>query len=298
MANIFEEYKAQFRKQDNSLNQLILINITVFVLINTLGIVGSEIITTVDGLLALPKNLHILLVRPWTLITYMFHHQLFTLGGLGHLFSNMLALWFFGKSLKGLIDNQRFTSIYILGGLFAAAIFLITHNFLPYYSSQNVSGLVGASASVYAISVALVTISPRYGYNIPLIGRIEVRYIVLTYIVISFLSLNVKTGNAGGNVAHLGGAFLGWVYIKSLQNGTDLGKWIHQIIPSFKRLFLPSPKMKVSHSQPNNTNSSNSTSFQNTNTQEKIDIILDKIKVSGYSSLTKDEKQVLFDASE
>lgn len=297
MANIFEEYKAQFRRHDNSLNQLILINITVFVFINALGIIGSNVITTADSFIALPRSLETLLVRPWTLVTYMFHHQLFTLGGLGHLFSNMIALWFFGRSLKGLIDNQQLVSIYILGGLFAGVIFLLTHNFIPYYASQSVGGLVGASASVYAISVALVMLSPHSAFHIPFVNiRIELRYVVLAYILISFLSINVQSGNAGGNIAHLGGALMGWIYIKALQKGTDLGNWMHQIIPFFKNIFKPSPRMKVSYKE--TTQQKATSSFQQINSQEKIEIILDKIKVSGYSSLTKEEKQILFDASE
>lgn len=295
MANIFEEYKAQFRKHDNGLNQLILINVTIFVLINALGIVGNNVLSITDSFITLPKDLNELLVKPWTIFTYMFHHLLFTNGGFWHLFQNMLALYFFGRSLKELIDNQRFISIYILGGVFAAIVFILTYNLIPHYAAQPTTGLVGASASVYAISVALVTLSPRYAFYLPFFGKIEVRYIVLTYIIISLLSINVQSGNAGGNIAHLGGALMGWLYVKFLQSGTDLGNWMHQIIPFFKNISKPAPpKMKVSHKQ----TKSNTSSFQNINSQEKIDIILDKIKVSGYSSLTKDEKKTLFDASE
>ncbi len=290
MASIIEEYKAQFRKPNNALIQLILINVSVFVLINLLALFGTEVVLFVDKNIILPKSFTELLYKPWALFTYMFHHLLFAKGGFSHLFQNMLALWFFGGELAKLIDGKKIISIYLLGGLFAGFTFLVVYNFIPYYMGLGNVALVGASGSVFAISVALPTLSPRYGFNIPFVGKIEVRYIVLVFILISVFSL--KGSNAGGEVAHLGGALMGWIYARGLKKGKNLGSFIEGFFLFVQKMFKPKPKMKVTHHNKTAPAPVIRTS------QEDVDAILDKIKDSGYASLSKTEKQKLFDASE
>ena len=160
--------------------------------------------------------------------------------------------------------------------------------------------MVGASAAVYAITVAAATLVPNYTFFLLFFGPVKIKYIAGFYIVISFLGS--VGGNAGGNIAHLGGALMGYVYIKQLQSGTDWGAWVGGVMRFFKSFFVKQPKMKVSqkrtktYSTANSSKSSSSTA-SNIADQAEIDKILDKISQSGYESLSKEEKQKLFNAS-
>ena len=101
--------------------------------------------------------------------------------------------------------------------------------------------MIGASAAVYAVAVATATLLPDYTFFLMFIGPIRIKYIAGFYILISFLG---SVGpNEGGNVAHLGGALIGFLYIKQLQAGSNWGGWIthHRMIKSF---FAPPARCK------------------------------------------------------
>ncbi len=298
MASLFEDYKAQFRKPGNHLTQLILINITVFVVYQLVALIDffsfqktAEIFIIPN--IALTSNLSVLVFKPWTIITSFFTHF-----GLMNILFNMLSLYWFGFIVSDLIGQKKMLATYVLGGLAGGIAFILLFNFVPTYAGNINAQLVGASGAVFALSTAAATISPDYTIRLFLIGPVKLKYLVGVYIFISILGL--KGSNAGGDIAHLGGALMGFIYVRTLRNGTDLGKFVYVILEFFSKptsLFQRKPKMKVTH---NTFSSSNTTNTNKTTTivsQFEIDAILDKISNSGYESLTKEEKEKLFKAS-
>ncbi len=125
-----------------------------------------------------------------------------------------------------------------------------------------------------------------------LFGNIKLKWVALIMVVLDFI--NIKNGNAGGHIAHIGGAIFGLIYTLSLQKGTDLSKGINKLFEGITSLFKPKPKMKVTYKK------TKSDAEFNTNKkakQQQVDAILDKISKSGYDSLTKEEKDILFKIS-
>lgn len=286
MKQLVEDFKSNFYKPDNGLIQLILINVVVFVVMGIFS-VFTEISgngTVSQFLLSniyLPGYFQNFLYKPWTIFTYFFAHA-----GPFHILFNMLALYWFGRLIHEYLGNRRLINIYILGGLFAGAFYLLLSNTIPYFIERvPIIGLVGASGSVIAIMMAAAVLLPDYSFYLIFIGPVKIKYIVGVLIFIYFLG--IVGGNAGGNVAHLGGALMGYIYVRSLKRGRDLGQpinWLAKKIRSVRR-----PKhLKVSYRDTPSSEVS----------QKEIDIILDKISRSGYSSLSKEEKEKLYKASQ
>lgn len=285
---IWDDYKAEFDKTNNALIQFILVNVSVFVIISLFNLFGLDF---VGRYLTLPSFLGDLLLKPWTIVTYAFMH-----GGLGHILMNMIGLYLFGRIIADLIGNSKLISLYFLGAISAALAFVLIYNLNPEFISVH-GYLVGASGSVFAIGVAAATLVPDYRFRPPFIGPIKISYIVAFYVFMSILG--TKGDNAGGNYAHLGGALLGWFYIKQLQQGNDLGKPVFVVIDFFTSLFKKKDKLKVSYSAKKKSTSPGSSPVANSNvSQAEIDKILDKISQSGYESLSKEEKKKLFSASQ
>lgn len=302
MASIFDELKQNFRRPNNALNQLIIINVIVFVSLGILAVIASfsgtgTLFAVVDKQFTIPANIGSFIYRPWTIITYAFSHA-----GFMHILFNMLALYWFGMLISEYLGSAKVVNLYVLGAIAGGAIFLLAYNLIPILAERvTTSGMVGASAAVFAVAAASATLLPEYRFNLLFIGPVKIKYIVAVYIFISFLG--TAGDNAGGNFAHLGGAGIGFLYIKGLQAGTDFGLWIQRFLEGVKKLFSSKPKIKVTYkksSQKQSATASNTTAYSSNNTsieQEEIDRILDKISDKGYESLSKDEKQKLFNAS-
>jgi hypothetical protein len=222
------------------------------------------------------------------------------MGGIFHILFNMLVLYWFGRLITEYIGSPKVVNLYVLGTIAGGLLYLFFYNVVPVFAERAsmVGGMVGASAAVYAIMVAAAVLLPDYEFNLIFIGPVKIKWIVAIYIFISFLG---STGaNAGGNIAHLGGAFIGYLYIVQLKAGNDFGRPVQITIDFFKGLFKNDPKIKVSYKEPKSTKKSkpqSSNSSANPN-QEEIDAILDKIAESGYDNLSKEEKQKLFKASQ
>jgi hypothetical protein len=237
-------------------------------------------------------------MRPWTLITYSFAHSL---GGIFHILFNMLVLYWFGRLISEYIGSPKVVNLYVLGAIAGGVLYLVFYNAVPVFAERAgmVSGMVGASAAVYAIMVAAAVLLPDYQFHLIFIGPVKIKWIVAFYIFLSFLG---STGsNAGGNIAHLGGALIGWIYIKQLQAGNDWGRPVQAVIEFFRGLFKEESKIKVTYKSKETKSKTYSTSNRTTSTdpdQAEIDAILDKIAEKGYESLSKDEKQKLFKASQ
>ncbi len=285
MSTLWQNIQYKMLHSGSKLNLLIGINIIAFLLVNvtdTLGkfLFNSDIIGFYsDKYLLLSAYLPKLLTNFWTPVTYMFMHA-----GVFHILFNMLWLYWFGQIFEEYLGKKRTLGLYLMGGLAGAFLFVVCYNTLPYFTHSAAAlgpPLVGASASVTAIIIATATLLPDYTISLILIGPVKLKWLALFFIVIDFLG--IVGPNAGGEIAHLGGALIGFVYIKQLQKGHD---WIAAIANVFK----PRPKLKVV-----SKNSSGKSGGKPR--QEEIDLILDKISQSGYDSLSKQEKEILFRAS-
>ena len=297
MAGIIDDLKRTF-KQGNIVIRLIYINVAAYILSMLLSVIfGLFKISTAEILrsLYLPADLLQLLRRPWTLITYMFMHA-----DIWHLLFNMLWLYWFGKLFLYFFSAKHLRGLYVVGGLLGGGLYIAAYNILPIFSNQLYSAtLLGASASVLAIAIATAVREPEYRINLMFIGPVRLKYFAL--FIVLFDTLSIGTSNAGGHIAHLGGALAGWWFAKGISQGRDITHWINVCIDALGGLFNKKkrkprkPKMKV-----HTTNSRTADYEYNAHKKEKsdeVDNILDKLKQSGYSSLSDEEKRRLFEAS-
>lgn len=299
--SIFDDFRASFRQSNNGLMKIILINVVVFLVLVFARFVLW--IANADGFyallykfLAIPSGFGELVWRPWTLLTYAFTHE-----GILHILFNMLFLYWFGRLIAEYLGTHRVVGLYIMGSLAGAAAYLMLYNLLPRLEGVQ-AHMVGASAGVYAIVVGAATLMPNFTFFLFILGPVRIKYIAAFYVLLSFIEITQV--NSGGNAAHLGGALMGYLFITQLRKGRDWGAWVNKLISWFQRLFSPKPKMKVTYTK-KTVKSSVSGNYrqgaaeeqQAIPNQEEIDRILDKISLSGYESLTKEEKQKLFDAS-
>jgi membrane associated rhomboid family serine protease len=291
---IWDDIKSTFRN-GSALTRLIYLNIALFLIISIIGIIGflvvnPEISNQTIRFLSVPSSLDTLIVRPWTLITYMFTHK-----ELLHILVNLLWLYWFGKIFLEYLDQKKLVAVYILGGLAGALTYVVSYNIFPAFA--GVAGdsipLLGASASVMAIVVAIAAYVPDYTIYLFLFGKIKIKYIALAvFIFTSILDFSV---NSGGKLAHIGGAIFGYFYIVSYRQGRDISKWFNRIADSVVTLFKPRKKLKVTHRKSADEFEYNRIKAEH---QAAINKILDKISKGGYDSLTKDEKDILFRESQ
>ncbi|MCZ8355024.1 MAG: rhomboid family intramembrane serine protease [Cyclobacteriaceae bacterium] len=294
---MFEEFKNAFQKRNNAHSQLIIINVAIY-----LTMVVFFVFTKISSLefvfeaiynqFSIPPKISEFITRPWTLFTYSFAHSI---TDIFHILFNMLALYWFGKLFVEYLGSDKLIALYVLGGLAGGLLYLLMFNTIPYFvNASGFNGMVGASAAVYAIMVATATLLPDYTFFLLFLGPVRIKYIVLFYIVVSFLG---SVGpNAGGNIAHLGGALIGFVYMKQLQAGVNWGGWITATLDWFRDLFGPKQHVKITYRKEKKASSTVGKSKSQIS-QDEIDAILDKISAGGYESLSKEEKEKLFNAS-
>lgn len=279
----------------SALTRLIYINCGLFFAITLVSILfllgGSKEIYY--GLLlewlGVPADPQYLLYRPWTLFTYMFTHFSFL-----HLLFNMLWLYWFGHFFLTVFSERQLTGVYILGGLMGALLFILCYNTFPYFDtlSRLSSWAIGASASVMAIVFAVCIYLPQHQVYIFLLGPVKLIYLALFTAIIDFLSIG--SGNAGGHLAHLGGALLGCLFAWGMRANRDCASWITRPAEWLKKhRAVPHANMRVKYRQGSAANSQAS-HVRQSERHERINEILDKISRSGYESLTREEKESLF----
>ncbi|MEM8965918.1 MAG: rhomboid family intramembrane serine protease [Bacteroidota bacterium] len=299
MNSILDELKYAFQRPNNGLMQIIVINLIIFLTLLLIWVpltISNEgdIYKIIVDQLTLPAALNRLIYQPWTLVTYFFTHE-----GFLHILFNMLFLYWFGKIIQEFLGDEKVVNLYILGGLVGGVFYILIYNLIPYFQNQITgSEMLGASAGVYAVVVGAATFMPNYSIPLILLGPVRIKYIALFFVIMSYVG--TAGSNAGGNLAHLAGAGLGFLFIKQLQRGNDLGRPVTQFLVFVKSFFVRQPKVKVSYrrSKSNNGHTTSKKAKAPVETkQEEIDAILDKISASGYDSLTRDEKKKLFDAS-
>jgi membrane associated rhomboid family serine protease len=239
----------------------------------------------------MPASLPTLAKQPWSIFTYFFLHE-----GLFHILSNLLFLYYFGLLIHQYLGSRKLTNLYILGGVFGAGFYVLMYNIAPYFSGAvDTSFMLGASAGVFAVVVGAATLAPQTTFVLLLLGPVKIVYIAAFYVLLSFA--NSIGENAGGEIAHLGGAMLGYGYIVALRRGWDLGIPIQKVGLFFENLGTRrAPKVsyrRTSSTKPTDTEPAK----KETLSQEEVDKILDKIADKGYDGLTKEEKRKLFEYS-
>jgi len=303
MSGLFDDFRSEFNKPNNTLVQLLLVNTVVFLLLLILKVVltlgeKNYVYSIILDQFRLPAAMSSFITRPWTLISYFFTHE-----DVFHILFNMLFLYWFGRLVDEYLGSRRLVALYMLGGLAGGLAYMGIYNLLPYFQAQVAdSRMLGASAAAFSVAVAASTLLPNYTFHLLFFGPVRIKYIAFFYIV---LSLWQSIGpNAGGNLAHLGGALVGFVFIKLLQTGTDLGQPLYWVMDGWQSLFRKKPPVKVSYRQRSSTSAHAASTFSaptptaGVPDQDEIDAILDKISRSGYESLTREEKQKLFRASQ
>jgi len=297
MASLWDNIASKF-KQGTIVTRLIFINTGIFLVLRLTLVLLSLFKVEGDGFmhfLEMPSSFLQFLVTPWTAFTYMFVHL-----DLMHILFNMLWLFFFGGMFLRWFSPRQLGGLYIIGGLFGALFFALFYNFLPAFEGEN-AGLMGASASILALGIAVAFYRPDEPVSLFLLGTIKLKWLAIVMVVMDVLSLNGS--NAGGSMAHLGGAVAGLVFGWTLRQNIDITRWINPFIDGIITLFRPRPKMKVTYqrskSEKINKAPDVDQEYRDMKKAEmdRLDTILDKIKKSGYDSLTAQEKQQLFESS-
>ena len=288
MNSILDDLKSQY-KFGGITQKLIYFNIGCFlvsyVLFGLLRFVNIDI----DFLhyVSLSSNPMDLLWKPWSVISYSFFHS-----GFFHIFFNLIVLNFSSQLFLTFFNQKQLLGLYLLAAVFSGLIFVFS-----FYLMNIVSPIVGASGAIMAILVATATYQPLMNLRLLIIGNVKLWHVTVVILLIDLMQ--IQSENSGGHIAHLAGAFFGFIFIKLLQNGTDLSKIVSNLLDFFVNLFTKSPSTpftKVHRNYKKPIVNEPSKIITKDKTQQQIDEILDKISRSGYDCLTKEEKEFLFKA--
>ncbi|MBE7175850.1 MAG: rhomboid family intramembrane serine protease [Mucilaginibacter polytrichastri] len=277
----FDELRYKVFQSGKKVYFFIGLNVAIFVVLGLVTLVenwflrSDSIGALLNNYLAVPANLQKLLYRFWTPLTYQFLHA-----GFFHILFNMLWLYWIGQIFEEYLGSKKFTFTYLLGGVAGALLFILAYNVIPLFSEVRLDATtVGASASVMAIIVGTATLLPDYTIFMLFLGPVKLKWLVIVYVLIDLLS--AAGPNAGGSIAHIGGALFGFFYVKSLRSGNDWNR-------PFERAFSRKPKLRVVRNEEQHSGAPD---------QAEIDRILDKISQTGYKGLTKKERDTLARAS-
>lgn len=292
--SIPQEIKDSFR-YGSILTKLIYVNIAVFLLFRFIQL--FMVLGTGDGggiqlwlsFFSVPSDPVQLLKQPWSVFTYMFLHFDFL-----HLLFNTLYLYWFGKLFLQFIESRWLLRLYFMGGLAGAALYILAFNLVPgFFVFSKSSILLGASAAVMAILFAVSAFRPNFTVQLFFIGEVKLKYVALVAFLIDIISIPTLN-NTGGHLAHIGGALIGLYF--GLQ-------WASKGLPAIPKKekrptgsgwFQKKSNLTVTHKRSYSDLEYNTIKVQR---QKEVDRILEKIKHSGYDSLSASEKKTLFDAS-
>jgi len=283
-------FKGQFYyriQKLNSAEKLILANVVCFILplfLRTFFFLFNISSTDFFYWFELSESLIDLAFKPWSILTYSFLHS-----GFFHLFWNMYLLFFSSRLFLNLFTTKTFFNVYFLGVLVGGVSFILSYTFFPVFENSS-TAMIGASAGVMAVFIFMATYSPNYEVRL-ILFNVELRYLGMIFVLIDVVQ--IPYGNAGGHLAHIGGAILGFYYVKQLKNGKDIGKPFRILIDLVINIFKKKPKIRAVYKKEINKKKNHNTSVKSIN-QKRIDDILDKISLSGYESLTQNEKDFLY----
>jgi len=272
---------------------LIYINLGVFVVVGLINV--ALMLFAVKSYwinyLMLPADLGKLLYTPWTIISYMFLHT-----GFIHLIFNVLMLYWFGKIFMSFFAQRDLVGLYLIGGIAGGVLYILAYHTFPVFAGKiEGSYLLGASASVLAIIVAAGVTSPDYTVRLLIFGDVRLKWIAVAGVLISLL--NVASSNAGGEIAHLGGALAGYIFAVRYKKGSNITDGTNRFLDNLVDMFRKKPTLRVTHKR-TFADPDHEYNLRKKQENDNIDRILEKIKKGGYESLTKDEKQELFRASQ
>lgn len=269
--------------------KLIVINVLVFLVVRLGAFFMQVTESDLTAWLVLPEEFSEIITQPWAFITYAFLHF-----GFFHILFNMLWLYVFGKIILNLFSEKRLFTVYILGAIAGGVLFALSYNLFPVFANKW-GYLIGASGAVTALMVFIATATPNTEVRL-FVWNIKLWHIAVALILLDLVRLSTSS-NAGGLLAHVGGAIFGYVYARQLATGNDIGKWFENVVDWFIGLFKTRKQkpFKRVHRSSNTPTASKGTTDKSAH-QRKVDLILDKIGKSGYDSLTKAEKDFLFKA--
>ena len=274
--------------------QLIYINIAVFIIVAVINIVvtlGSFRPVGFSDVLQLSSDFSLFTKHFWTIISYMFVHI-----SLLHLFFNMICLYWFGQLFLMSFTGKQLIGTYILGGILGGAVYMLSYNYIPYFEGK-IALLSGASASIMAIIVATALDMPNMPIRLLLVGSVKLKWLAVVTVLISVLG--ITSNNSGGEIAHIGGALAGWLWFVLLKRNINLIKPINYTISAIVNIFSSKPRLKKNRRRAryHYVKSDEQYNMEQKQNNRNLDAILDKIRRSGYNSLTEDEKKQLFDIS-
>lgn len=288
--NLIKELKYKFQ-QGNAVVQIILINVLVYFTFSFVGLFFF-LFNQTDSLarfmhwLMLPASFQNFIWQPWSILSYMFLHE-----GFFHLLFNMLWLYWLGNLFQQYLGNSKTYQAYIIGGIFGGLIYMLAYNVFPVFINQVPNSFaLGASAGVLSLVVASATLLPEYSVQMFLIGQVRLKYIALFSVLLDLIS--IPNGNAGGHIAHVGGAAFGYLFIKLIYSSSNIPVILDRMYDTIRSWFKPRPSVQIHHK-----NKGFKTTSSVKPNQQEIDAILDKISKNGYESLSQKEKEILFKAS-
>ena len=288
--NFREKFYYRF-EQLNIAEKLIALNVIFFVLpllINTFLFLFKIPIDSYTVWFELSSSFSDLVFKPWTIITYSFLHS-----GFFHLFFNMYIFLFASRLFLNIFKSNSLLNVYFLGVIFGGLLFLLSYNFFPVFENSK-PYMIGSSAGVMSLLIFMSTYSPNLEVRLVLFN-VKLLYLGIIFIILDVIQ--IPYGNAGGHIAHLGGALLGFFYANKLKSGVDIGLPFERIVFKLFNLFqFNKTKMNMIYKNKSSNNFSNRKDINSKTHQKKIDEILDKISSSGYDSLSKKEKDFLFKA--
>ena len=317
--SIWQDIQQQFRF-GNRVTQIILVNVAVFIVIRLAMVLlqnqAPDAYATGLHFFSVSKDWWHNLTHPWSFLTYAFLHE-----GFMHILFNMLIFYWFGRIVGDLIGDQKILPLYVWGAIAGGVVYFATAALFG-YGLPGQSFLIGASASVMAMVVAAAMLAPEYSMRLLLLGEVRLKYIALGIILLDVLQLGLD-GNTGGHFAHFGGMAMGYVFVQQLREGNDLAdpvnraaNWITGVFSGFgesrkgrrtasrsatrtsdARSPRPTMAARLERVRKSGSKQAPPPPPREPDSQERLDVILDKIKASGIDSLTDEEREFLSLAS-
>ncbi|MEN8124004.1 MAG: rhomboid family intramembrane serine protease [Bacteroidota bacterium] len=276
----FQDIKLKYDNA-NVIMKIIYITAAVFILTflnNSISFLSNSQGNFMIDWFALSPHFEQYIIKPWTIITYGFMHE-----GIFHILFNLLILYYFGNLFLNFFNEKQLLIYYFFGILFGGIVFMLSYNYIPALQTKR-AVLVGASAGVTAVLIGIATHIPNYVMRFQFIGNVKLKIIAIIIVVLDIIQ--IPNGNAGGHLAHLGGALTGFLLTNNFNSGKDFITWSEQ--------FLKTKKQKPFKTVYKNKKAANTNVRQTDDQQRKIDEILDKISKSGYEALSKEDKDFLF----
>jgi membrane associated rhomboid family serine protease len=286
--NFIEEIKYQL-SHGTMTNKLIIYNVFVFAIILLLNILNLSLnqISLTEYFFTLDTNLVGFIIKPWGIITSIFSHF-----EIWHLIFNMLFLYFSGQLFEQIFDKRRLWQTYIFGGISGGMLEIAAHYLFPSFQNAD-QVVVGASGSIMAIFTALAFHSPNIRVNLFGIFPVKIYLIAIFFLLNDLIGIADPSDNVA-HFAHLGGAIFGLISIQSMHSNNNILSVLGSFFDRIKKIITSGKSTKSGKAKIKTDEDYN---LEKKRRQEKTDAILDKISKSGYESLTKEEKDFLFNQS-